>query len=310
MRGTFAKTIAEIAARDERVIFLTADLGFMALDPIMEAAGNRFVNVGVAEQNMIGMATGLAEGGFIPFAYSIATFAALRPFEFIRNGPVLNHLPVRIVGVGAGFEYGTAGPTHHGIDDAGALRTLSGLTIVSPADFRQTRSALEQLWDAPYPIYLRLGKDDVNEVAGLDGRFRLGRVETVREGSGEVVIFAMGSIALEVAAACNELAERGVSATMAVVSSFNPTPSDDIAELARSHGRVVTVEAHAVDGALGSAVAEAIAEGGIASKLTRLGVRAPAAERSGSQAFFNRQAGIDRAAIVRDVLSAALNVTL
>src|ERR1700730_9083477 len=102
----------------------------MVMEPFRERFPDRFINVGVAEQNMIGIATGLADAGLLPYAYSIATFAALRPFEFIRNGPVLHHLPVRVVGMGMGFEYGSAGPTHHALEDVAVLRTLPGLTIV------------------------------------------------------------------------------------------------------------------------------------------------------------------------------------
>ena len=103
-------TLTELAAQDERVVLLTGDLGFMALEPFADRFPGRFFNVGVAEQNMVGLSTGLAEAGLIPFVYSIVTFATLRAYEFIRNGPVLHRLPVRVVGVGGGFEYGPAGP--------------------------------------------------------------------------------------------------------------------------------------------------------------------------------------------------------
>src|SRR5262245_58785429 len=106
MRGTFARTLTELACLYPRVLLLTGDMDFMALDPFAEQFPDRFINGGVAEQNLVGMATGLAEAGFLPFVYSIAPFAALRPYEFIRNGPVLHRLPVRLVGVGGGFEYG------------------------------------------------------------------------------------------------------------------------------------------------------------------------------------------------------------
>src|SRR4051812_22287055 len=119
MRAAFLRTLTELAARDERIVLLTGDLGFAAIEPFKDTFPERFFNVGVAEQNMIGIATGLAEAGFLPFAYSIATFAVLRPFEFIRNGPIMHDLPVRIVGVGGGFEYGHAGPTHHALEDVG-----------------------------------------------------------------------------------------------------------------------------------------------------------------------------------------------
>src|SRR6478672_10951046 len=134
MRAAFARTLTELAERDPRVLLLTGDLGYMALEPFADAHPERFFNVGVAEQNMVGIATGLAEAGFVPFVYSITTFATLRPYEFIRNAPVLHDLPVRIAGVGGGFEYGHAGHTHHGLEDVGVTRLQPGLTVVAPAD--------------------------------------------------------------------------------------------------------------------------------------------------------------------------------
>ncbi|HEY9713765.1 MAG TPA: transketolase, partial [Chroococcales cyanobacterium] len=117
MRGAFARTLTELAAQDSRIYLLTGDLGYMALEPFKEKFPDRFINVGVAEQNMVGIATGLAEAGLIPVCYSIVTFASLRPYEFIRNGPILHQLPVRIAGVGGGVEYGHNGATHYGLED-------------------------------------------------------------------------------------------------------------------------------------------------------------------------------------------------
>ncbi len=112
MRRTFVRTLAGLAEKDERILLLTGDLGYTVIEPFAERFPRRFFNVGVAEQNMIGLATGLAESGFIPFVYSITTFVAMRAYEFIRNGPLAHGLPVRIIGVGGGFEYGHAGFTH------------------------------------------------------------------------------------------------------------------------------------------------------------------------------------------------------
>jgi transketolase len=305
VRTTFAKTLTEIAQQDARVLLLTADLGYMALEVFSDALPDQFLNVGVAEQNMIAIATGLADGGFLPFTYSIAPFASLRPYEFIRNGPVLHHLPVRIVGVGAGFEYGTAGPTHHGIDDAAALRPQPGLTIVTPADAQQTRAALLATWDTDGPVYYRIGKDEKVTVPGLDGRFRLGRAEIVREGA-DLAFVVMGAPAAEVCAAADQLAERGVDATVAVVSTFNPSPIEDLRQLAQRHRLLVTVEAQYVDGALGSLVAETIAEAGAAARLIRIGVRLPPQGRSGSQAFYHALHELNAPAIVDRVLPLAI----
>src|SRR6266516_2483950 len=122
MRGAFTKAVTELAQRDPRIVLLTGDLGYMALEPFADAFPDRFFNVGVAEQNMIGLATGLAEAGFIPFAYSIATFATMRPYEFLRDGPILHELPVRLVGVGGGLDYGHNGVTHYALEDVALMR--------------------------------------------------------------------------------------------------------------------------------------------------------------------------------------------
>src|SRR5207244_12959453 len=127
---------------------------------------------------MVGIATGLAEAGYVPYVYSIATFAALRPYEFIRNGPVHQRLPVRVVGVGGGFDYGTNGPSHHALEDLAVMRAQPGMAVIAPADFEQARAALLAAHALPGPVYFRLGQDDHSRVAGLTGRFRLVRAET------------------------------------------------------------------------------------------------------------------------------------
>src|SRR5499426_12070 len=168
MRKAFTRTLVELAEADSRIMLLTGDLGYLALEPFIERFPGRFLNAGVAEQNMVGVATGLAEAGFLPFVYSIVTFATLRPYEFIRNGPVLHRLPVRIVGVGGGFEYGPQGTTHHGLEDVAVMRVQPGMTVIAPADHEQLATALRATWNLPGPVYYRIGKDDKTIVSGLD----------------------------------------------------------------------------------------------------------------------------------------------
>ncbi|MBV9438540.1 MAG: 1-deoxy-D-xylulose-5-phosphate synthase [Candidatus Eremiobacteraeota bacterium] len=302
MRTAVAETLIEMARADPRVILLTADLGYMALEPFAEAFPQRFFNVGVAEQNMIGVATGLADGGYIPFVYSIAPFASLRTYEFIRNGPILQHLPVRIIGVGAGFEYGPAGPSHHGIDDAAALRPHPGLTIVTPADPAQARAALVAMRDHAGPVYFRIGKDDRVSVPGLNARFGCGRLEIIAQGD-DLAIVAMGSIAIEAVEAAGLLRAHGLSVTLAIASTFNPSPHDDVARLAQAHPLVVTVEAQYVNGGLGSLVAETIAELGIGTRLVRIGVRRAPDGRSGSQRYYHHLHELRAEAIQARVLT-------
>jgi transketolase len=297
MRAAFVRTLVELAATEPRIALLTGDLGYNALEPFMERFPDRFVNVGVAEQNMLGIATGLAEAGWVPFVYSIVTFATLRPYEFVRNGPVAHGLPVRLVGVGAGFEYGPQGPTHHGLEDVAVMRVQPGLTVVSPADHLQMASALRATWDLPGPVYYRIGKDDRTTLPGLDGRFRLGRAERVRDGR-DVVLVASGAVAMEAVAAAEALAGRGIDAGVLVVASLAPAPIDDLVAALRAVPIVLTVEAHYVAGGLGSLVAEVVAERGLRCRLVRCGVRDAPDGVCGSQRYLERRHGISAESVV------------
>lgn len=298
MRQAFTKTLVELAEKDPRVMLLTGDLGFMALEPFAERFPERFFNMGVAEQNMVGMATGLAEAGLIPYVYSIVTFATLRPYEFIRNGPILHQLPVRIVGMGGGYDYGSAGPTHHGLEDVGVLRIQPGITVIAPADSAQTATAMRATADLPGPIYYRLGKNDKLSVPGLDGRFEAGRIQVVREGS-DMLIVSMGAVAVEAVAAAEQLATQGISCAVAVVAMLNPAPVDDLAALLARYPLAITAEAHYVVGGVGSLVSEVIAEAGLHCRVIRGGVRVTPTGMTGSTAYFYDQAGISVAQLVQ-----------
>ncbi|MEI8175560.1 MAG: transketolase C-terminal domain-containing protein [Candidatus Omnitrophota bacterium] len=300
MRRAFIKTLVTLAERDERILLLTGDLGYMTLEPFAERFPGRFFNVGVAEQNMVGLATGLAEAGFIPFVYSIAPFACLRPYEFIRNGPIAHRLPVRIVGVGGGFEYGHNGLSHYALEDIGVMRIQPGISVVAPADVEQARSALEKTWGLPGPVYYRIGKDEKTLIPGLGGRFEPGRAQTIGDGT-DVLLIATGAITTEAAAAVALLAERGIRSTLMVVASVQPSPVDDIARELAKVKVAVTVEAHYIAGGLGSLVAEVAAAGGISCKVIRLGVAETPGCEVGSQAFLQRRHGIDAAGITERI---------
>lgn len=293
MRGAFIRALVEIAAHDERVLLLTGDLGYTVIEPFAERFPRRFFNTGVAEQNMVGVATGLAEAGFIPFVYSIATFAALRAYEFIRNGPVLHRWPVRIVGVGGGYEYGTAGASHHGLEDVGVLRVQPGLAVVAPADFQQAVTAIRATWDLPGPVYYRLGKNDRDALAGLDGRFALGRAQLLRPGR-DLLIVTMGSVAPEAEAAATLLQSHGIACGLLVVASVVPAPIQDLVEVLAGHRLVLTVEAHAPVGGIGSLVSEVVAEHQLGCRVVRCGAARPLAGRSGSERFLHQIQGLGR----------------
>jgi transketolase len=303
MRVTFIETLTELAALDRRIVLLTGDLGFMALDSFAARHPDRFFNVGVAEQNMIGLATGLAEAGFIPFVYSIVPFAVLRPYEFIRNGPVEHRLPVRIVGVGAGMEYGLNGFSHYGIEDIAVTRVHPELGVLAPADFRQSRSILLATWDRAGPIYYRIGKDQQAVVPGLDGRFAWDEPTLVRDGH-DLLLVTTSSIATEAASVVDRLDESGLSAAFAVVAQINPPPSAALAGLMRRFRLVCSVENHGRSGGLGSMLAEIAADHGMGCRVMRFGASDNPSGRSGSTAFMHRHLGIAPEQIETEVRAA------
>ena len=273
----------------------------MALEPFIEAFPKRFFNVGVAEQNMVGLATGLAEAGMVPFVYSIAPFATLRPYELIRNGPLLHRLPVRIVAIGGGLEYGPNGMSHYALEDVAMMRAQPSMTVIAPADPKQARQALLASSSVPGPIYFRLGKDETTVVPGLDGAFELGRIQRIREGP-DASIIAMGPIAAEAVTAADLLAAQGLACCVAVVASVHPPPSDDLALLIAGRPLVVTVEVHYLNGGLGSLVAEVVAERNLGVRVLRQGVRTMPDGLVGSQRYMERSFGLSAAQLAGAVI--------
>ncbi len=290
MRTAFAQVLLDLAAEDERIVLLTGDLGFAVLEPFAERFPDRFFNAGVAEQNMVGLATGLAEAGHTPYVYSIATFASMRGYEFVRNGPILHELPVRVVGVGGGMDYGHNGVTHYALEDAGIMRVQPGIAVIAPADPQQTRAALPAIQALPGPAYLRLGKES-QACPGLDGRFALGRAERIGEGR-DVALVALGGMAATAVEAAELLAADGVDASVLVVSSLNPAPTEDLAEALAEVPLALSAEAHYVNGALGSLVAETIAEHALACRLVRAGVRATPIGATGTRQHLYERHGL------------------
>lgn len=275
----------------------------MALDPFSDAHPDRFFNVGVAEQNMVGVATGLAEAGFIPFVYSIVNFATLRPFEFIRNGPVAHHLPVRIVSVGGGLEYGHNGLTHFGLEDIGVMRTQPNLKLVTPCDALQARAAIRATWDCPGPMYLRLGKDDRLVVPGLEGRFVLGQADVIHDGD-DVLLIASGTAAIEASNAAQALKLRHIGASVLAVSSLNPAPRADLIAALGRFAVAFTVETHYITGGLGSFVCEIVAEERLDCKVIRCGVKSHPGSITGNQAYLHAVHGISSDRLVTAVVNA------
>ncbi|HNB22988.1 MAG TPA: transketolase C-terminal domain-containing protein, partial [Candidatus Melainabacteria bacterium] len=241
-----------------------------------------------------------------PFVYSIATFATLRPYEFIRNGPILHNLPVKIVGIGGGVEYSHHGPTHFGLDDVGALRVQPGLSIFTPCDRDQLNTALEKTWESNGPAYYRLSKNEDVSVPGLNGNFEVGKLDLIAKGD-DALIIAMGNAATLAAKAEAKLKKNGINTTVALVSTMNPSPEAHLIETISRHLNVFTVEAHFINGGLGSLVSEVIAENGLNARLKRLAVRRTPNRSVGSEEFLLERFGISSGCIY-DAVVKSLNL--
>ncbi len=304
MRAEALRTLIDLAEDDSRIVFLTGDLGYGVVEEFFRRFPQRAFNVGVAEQNMLAMATGLAEAGLRPYVYSIATFASLRPFEFIRNGPVLHQLPVRIIGVGGGMEYTTNGITHLGLEDVGVLRTLPGLSIICPTDTPQTRSVLEATVDDPSPIYFRLSKQELALIEGREPGWNLEGVDVLSNGDGSVALFALGAAAAGLPLIERLLQEHGVRPTTVAVSRIAPSPCDTLRSLAERHQLVVSVESHYLAGGLGSLLCEVIAEAGLRVRVMRCAVELSPNGIFGSVAHLAKWAKIDPVSVANRILLA------
>jgi transketolase len=296
MRNAFIDELTELAEADERIHLITADLGFTVVERFADRHPGRFLNVGVAEQNMLGIAAGMAQEGCVPFCYSIATFAAMRGYEQLRNGGVLHDLPVRVVGIGGGYAYGHAGPTHFALEDLAIMRAQPGMTVLAPADPAQARAALRASQDVAGPVYFRVGKGGNPELPGLGGRFALGRPEVVREGE-DLLFVTTGDMAIEALTAADTLAPEGVSCAVAVMAHLPSRGGPELQSLLSRFGCAVSVEEGYVGG-LGSLVALSIAEAGIACRLAARAIDQSLTPRSGSRAWMQAQAGLDASSLV------------
>jgi transketolase len=303
VRDAFFEAMTELARDDERVWALTGDLGVGLFDDFERVAPGRFLNVGIAEQNLVGVAAGLAYAGQVPFAYSIAPFVTSRPHDQIRVDVAMANANVKLVGVGGGLAYGYLGPTHHAIEDLALMRALPNLTVLAPADPAEVRRATRAAFASDGPVYLRLGKNGERDVLPADASFVVGRAITVREGA-DVTLASTGAILPEALAAADALAAAGVEATVLHFGTIKPFDAPALVAAATRTGAVVTLEEHNVVGGLGSASAEALSEAGVPARLRRLGVPDAFAHAVGSRDHLLNHFGLDGDAVARAALEA------
>jgi len=289
------KVVSELAAADPRVVLVSQDFG--PVRGFTERFPERHLDVGISEENLIGVAAGLAHAGKLPFVLGMAPFVTMRGFEQIRDDCAYNRNAVKFIAPFSGLEAGPWGATHHAIEDVALLRTIPGLTILSPADPAESHRAIRAAAAIDGPVYVRLGF--LRAIEGYDAPFTPGEIVTVRDG-GDAAILATGSTVQTALTAHARLAETGIAARVLNVHTLKPLDRASIERAARDTGRLVTVEEHFIDGGLGGAVAEVMAEIGC-GRLRRVGVRDRFCTEVAPYAELLRIHGIDADGVVAAV---------
>ncbi len=293
MRTAYCKALYEIMSRDSRVFALTADIGFRNFDQIIADFPERFVNVGVAEANMMGIAAGLALSGKIPFTFTIAPFVTMRCLEQIRVDLCYHNLPVKIIGAGGGFVYGPQGTTHHAIEEIGILRTLPNMTVISPSDPLETGKAIHASMDLEGPAYVRIGRNNEPALHSDVYKFQIGKADNLSKG-GDIAILAHGLVVKNALDAAGMLAREGVRASVVNMHTIKPIDRGEILRCAKETGAILTVEEHNIIGGLGSAVAEVLAEEFVHPVLfRRIGINDAYIRMNAEHAELQREFGLD-----------------
>lgn len=285
-----------MAERDPRIMLVTGDLGFGVLNDFSARFPKQFINAGVAEQNMTGLATGLALDGYIVYTYSIANFVFMRCLEQIRNDAAYHRANVNVVCVGGGFSYGALGISHHATEDIAMMRSLPGCTVFCPSDAWEAREVTRASADLPGVCYLRLDKSFA-DTPSPSGRLLVGRARTIRQGEDFTFVTA-GGILEEVLHACDRLAEIGIRPRVLSLPTIKPLDTRALEKAARETGGIITVEEHTLLGGIGSAVAEALLESPWRPALfTRIGLNDQFSSVVGSQSFLRSHYRMDADAI-------------
>ncbi|MBF0610352.1 MAG: transketolase [Magnetococcales bacterium] len=281
MRRICLEMVHQLARRDPRVVFVGSDLGSGTLEAMRQELPGQFFMEGIAEQNIIGVAAGLALEGFIPYVNTIATFLTRRCFEQLAVDVCLHNLPVRLIANGGGLVYAPLGPTHTTQEDMGILRTLPNMTVTAPADAPEMARLMEKTLDWPGPIYIRLAKGGDPLVSRPEDDFAIGKPIFLRQGR-DVLILACGTLVQPALLTAELLAGDQISCAVCNCHTIKPLDKGLLTAMAGSR-LVVTAEEHSLIGGLGSAVLELLADAGVSKPVLRFGLPDQFPHRYGSQ---------------------------
>lgn len=301
MRTAIIEEVYEIMRRNKDSYFLTGDLGYNTLEKIEKDFPNRFINVGIAEQNMIGIASGLALSGKKVFVYSIIPFLIMRCFEQIRNDICYHNLDVTLLGSGSGLTYGILGSTHFALEDLAILRPLPNMTIFSPADEMDARLGIRYSANFHRPLYVRIGLREEKIIHQNPYNFKFGKGEIIQKGD-DLVFFVSGTLMDEVIQATRNIKEkRNLSSTIVDIHTIKPLDKNLILKESKDKKLIITVEEHGKIGGLGSAISEILLESKNRVRIVRIGTNDKFMQVIGTRSYLRKNLELDAEGIVKKI---------
>ncbi len=303
MRTAFVSELERIMKEDQNTFLLTGDIGFSVFDRVKDELSKQYINMGLAEQNMIGVASGMALTGKQIFVYSIIPFIVYRPFEQLRNDVCYQNLPVRLVGVGAGFSYSDQGFTHHAIEDYGLLRSLPNITILSPADPLEVSSQMKQINKKTGPVYIRLGRNGEPTLHNKHDHLKIGKALEINQGE-DILFVTSGSILGEAMKISKLLEAEGFGVEILDYHTIKPFDEKTLIDKLSGKKLVATFEEHIISTGLYSLVAEAILNSGYSVKTIPFGITDSVFYFAGTREYMLSQYGMNDEQIYQKIKEA------
>lgn len=289
MRRTFINTLIELARKDKDIVLITPDMGFSVLEPFFNEFPDRAINCGIAEQNAVSLACGLALMGKKPYVYTIIPFLVGRGYEQVRLEVAYANTNVKLVGIGAGFTYGAAGATHHAIEDIGLMRGLPNMTVCCPGDNNEAEQITRQSANNTKPMYIRIGRH--NRGIFNNNKVEIGKASIIEKGE-DIAIISTSNMLPDAAYYCKQLREKGRKPYLISMHTIKPLDKECILSIVNKGVEIQTMEEHSIIGGLGSAVAEVIAESGKGVKFKRIGIPDKFSHYIGSQKYIKNRFGL------------------
>lgn len=289
MRKTFINTLIDLARKDKNIVLITPDMGFSVLEPFFDEFPERAINCGIAEQNAVSIASGLALMGKKPYVYTIIPFLTGRAYEQVRLEVAYMNTNVKLIGIGAGFTYGAAGATHHAIEDISLMRSLPNMTVCCPGDNNEAEQIIRETVNNDKPMYIRIGRH--NRGIFNNEKLVIGKASVIKQGE-DIAIISTSNMLPDAANYCRQLKAQGRKPYLISMHTVKPLDKEIILELVDKGVEIHTLEEHSIIGGLGSAVAEVIAESGKGIKFKRIGIPDEFSHYIGSQNYIKKQFGL------------------